>query len=448
MRPLPLLAVCCVLALLPARPAAANGAFPDSDAILLPAGAPQQIILSTNFGLIISDDGGATWQWTCERPETSQGTLYSAGPAPDDRLFSLSPDVGLAVSSDGSCTWRRSGGPLASQVAVDYFPDPTDPTRVLAIASTDPDDGGVLSSSLYLSTDGGVTFADQPLVTVDDVTLIGVESARSDPNTVYLAGYRPGLHPLLMRSANRGKDWETLDLQPMLGASTYRIVAVDPADAKVVYLRVIASGGDVLAVTRDGGATFTKPVTVAGGALTGFARLQSGTVLVAGLLNSASGATTGVTWRSGDGGRTFQDWALDPQPHLRALAERGGKLYLAGKNYSDGWAIAVSTDEGRTLQPLATYDAVSTIKACARQVCQDNCDYQAGLKIFMPQVCNPPPDAGAGGGGGSGGGGCGCGTAGPTVARRAAVTVVALLLATVALALARRPRRSKLRPPS
>src|SRR5687768_36416 len=112
----------------------ANGAFPDSDAVLLPADRPQQIVLATNFGLIISDDGGATWQWTCERAETAMGGLYTMGAPPDDRLYSLSPDVGLAMSSDGSCSWQRSGGVLADVVAGDYFPDPIDPTRVLAIA--------------------------------------------------------------------------------------------------------------------------------------------------------------------------------------------------------------------------------------------------------------------------------------------------------------------------
>jgi len=41
--------------LVPVTPALANGAFPDSDAILLPADRPQQVGLSTNFGLILWD---------------------------------------------------------------------------------------------------------------------------------------------------------------------------------------------------------------------------------------------------------------------------------------------------------------------------------------------------------------------------------------------------------
>ena len=86
--------------------------------------------------------------------------------------------------------------------------------------------------------------------------------------------------------------------------------------------------------------TFTTPISLAGGALSAFARLASGTVLVAGLVPGEGGTTAGVAWRSGDGGMTFDDWTLAPMPRLRALAERAGTLYLAGSNYTDGWALA------------------------------------------------------------------------------------------------------------
>src|SRR5262245_60647608 len=48
-----------------AETAHANGALPASLGILLPADKPQEVVLATNFGLIISRDAGATWLWTC-----------------------------------------------------------------------------------------------------------------------------------------------------------------------------------------------------------------------------------------------------------------------------------------------------------------------------------------------------------------------------------------------
>ena len=65
----------------------ANGAFPDSSAILLSADRPDQIILATNFGLIISEDDGQTWSWTCEQAATVSGALYQVGPPPQEDYF-------------------------------------------------------------------------------------------------------------------------------------------------------------------------------------------------------------------------------------------------------------------------------------------------------------------------------------------------------------------------
>jgi hypothetical protein len=393
--------------------ARANGAFPESQALLLPADRPLEIVLATNFGLVISEDGGASWQWTCERPETSMGALYGLGPPPDDRLFSLSPDVGLAVSSDGSCSWRRSGGALTALLASDYFPDPTDPTRVLAVAGPAAD-AGAGPPAVYVSRDRGETFDSLPSFTAPDgAALTGVEVARNDPRIVTLAMLLPGAHPALVRSVDGGASWTMIDVEAALGPNLFRIVAVDPIDPDVVVLRVLAPGGDVLAITHDGGTSFVTPVTVPGGSLSAYLRLASGTLLVAGLVRSVTDAgivATGFAWRSIDGGLTFQDWTLTPQPRLLALAERAGRLYLAGMNYADRWAIAISTDEGATIQPLATYDQVSAIKACAMQACQASCDSQAGVKIWAPDVCTAtPPDGATDAGPGPGGaGGCGC----------------------------------------
>ena len=240
-----------------------------------------------------------------------------------------------------------------------------------------------------------------------------------------LAELLAGAHPALVRSVDGGASWTTLDVEAAIGPNPFRIIAVDPIDPDVIVLRVLAPGGDVLAITHDGGASFVTPVTVPGGSLSAFLRLASGTLLVAGLVRSVTDAgmvATGFAWRSVDGGLTFQDWTLVPQPRLLALAERAGRLYLAGMNYADHWAIATSTDEGATIEPLASYDRVSAIRACAMQACQASCDSQAGVKIWAPEVCTAtPPDGatdagpGAGGAGGAdagpgagGAGGCGC----------------------------------------
>src|SRR5436190_3580914 len=208
-----------LMVLVAAGPAAADGAFPASDAVLLPADRPQEIVLSTNFGLIISDDGGASWQWTCERAETSLASAYALGAPPADRLYSQSSDVGLAVSDDGSCSWQRAGGALATAIATDLFPDPTDGAHVLAIAVPARDAGAAGPAAVYESTDGGHSFGAVPLYAAPSGDqLTGVEIARSDPRIIYVAVAGAGPRPLLARSDDAGATWATIDLASSLGA--------------------------------------------------------------------------------------------------------------------------------------------------------------------------------------------------------------------------------------
>jgi hypothetical protein len=403
--------------------ARANNGIPGSLAILLPGDKPQQIGLATNFGLILSDDGGATWSWTCEQLPTSMANVYNVGPPPADRFYALSRVTGLAVSDDESCGWQTAGGALAGLQVSDFFPDAGDPMHVLAAAAPAGDAGVATIASVYASTDGGATFAATPLYTTPAAAaIVGVEIARSNPQVIYLTTYTAdssGYDPLLVRSSDGGQSWTPIDLRAAVGSAIVRILAVDPADADLVYLRATGATSETLAVTRDGGATFATPLVVDNGALSAFARLASGTVLVGALVNlpGGGGGTMGAGYRSTDGAVSFQPWTLSPQPHLVGLAERvvGGQatLYLSGKNYSDGWALATSTDEGATVTPLMTYDQVSGIKACVQQICLETCNYEEMQAIWGPSVCTGAGGAGdAGTPGPPGSSGCHCASGG------------------------------------
>jgi hypothetical protein len=49
----------------------ANGAFPDEFSIHFPANAPHRIYVGANFGLLVTEDDGATWRYSCEPWVTS-----------------------------------------------------------------------------------------------------------------------------------------------------------------------------------------------------------------------------------------------------------------------------------------------------------------------------------------------------------------------------------------
>lgn len=429
---LPLAAVAVAVAVVSLGPLAgrarANNGIPGSLSILLPQDNAAKIGLATTFGLILSDDGGASWVWTCEQPATtSMANVYVVGPPPADRFYAQSRVTGFAFSDDESCGWQTAGGALAGLVVSDFFPDASDPSHVLAAATPATDAGVAAVASVYVSMDGGATFGATPIYSAPaGAAIVGIEIARSNPQVIYLTTYTSGSAgnaPSLVRSADGGRSWTSTDLAAPLGPSVVRILAVDPANPDLVYLRATGATSEALAVTRDGGGSFATPLTVDDGALSAFVRLASGTVLVGALVNlpGGGGGTMGAGYRSTDGAMSFQPWTLSPQPHLVGLAERvlGGQstLYLSGKNYSDGWALATSTDEGMTLTPMMSYDDVSGIKPCVQQICLDTCNYEEMQAIWPSQVCT----AGAADGGttsppGASGCRCAAGGGGPGLA--------------------------------
>jgi MYXO-CTERM domain-containing protein len=447
-----LVAAAVAMTLLAGTPRAArgNGAFPDSEGILLPADHPEQFRLATNFGLIVSDDGGQTWAWTCEQSGVSDlASLYQLGPAPLNRLFALSAH-GLIHTDDGSCTWSKATGAVEKVLVTDYFSDPADPMRVLAVGL--PNTTQLEPEGIYQSLDGGVSFSAPLYVGPVKGGITGVESARSDPKVIYVAMYlTPGLHPHLVKSTDGGETWgDPLDIEPGIGPNLHRIIAIDPLDANKIFLRVTESLSESLAISEDGGVTFRKAVTF-DLKVSAFARLPSGTILVAGVNLGPGDVMVAGGYRSTDGGQTFSPWL--PGPRIRALAVRDGKLYAAADNFKDGFALGVSTDEGATFAPMMTYDKVASVKACVSQVCGDSCRAQAMRALFSVAICPAAPvpegrDAAPGTADGPDAGpvpippssGCGCAVGGAAGRWTAAGALVL-----VALSLRRRRRRNGMR---
>src|SRR5215831_12600411 len=91
-------AVSAALTMLPAA-ALANGAFPDEFSIYTPLDKPHRILLPTNFGIIITDDDGAHWNWVCEQAIASLPYNYFVGAPPTDTMFAINLD-GMYASTD------------------------------------------------------------------------------------------------------------------------------------------------------------------------------------------------------------------------------------------------------------------------------------------------------------------------------------------------------------
>lgn len=360
--------------------AAADGAFPDSMSLFLPADRPRSMVLATNFGLIVSDDDGANWYLVCEQAIGSVVSAYQMSAPPADRLYAATP-AGLGYSSDGGCSWSFTSGSLAGANVVDIFPDANDATSVFAIANVSTD-GGAESEGVYQSTDGGRSFGAAALFAAPPmVGLTGVEKARSSPWTLYLTMLSSSpLTPMVARST-AGAPFAVTDESAFTTSAPY-LAAVDPSDASILYLRLRAAG-DALGISRDAGGTIGTIVPLAG-RMSALLRRANGTLLV--------GSPNGPSLRSLDGGKSFTTWSA--APHVRALAERGDVLYVVGSDSLDQFAVARSSDEGVHWAPLLHFRDVRGPLPCGNLPAICAAPWAALMGLFNPGDGGAVADAG------------------------------------------------------
>ena len=289
----------------------------------------------------------------------------------------------------------------------DLFPDPMNADRVVAIGTANT------ISSVFESADGGANFGAMLYQPSGGDIVSSVEIARSDPGVVYVALLDQDQHPQLARTGDSGAHWTVTDLSADLGVGLLRIIAVDPSDADTVLLRWSSvDGGEAIAVTHDGGATASKPLSIPH-YFTSFARMPDGALVMSAVVAVSPAVKAGL-FVSRDDGLTFQE--NDAVPGVLALAQRDGLLYAAADNFADGYALGASSDEGTTWQPVVRFDQIASIMGCLQTnpQCQASCEALAGKglgssgQIWDEAVCT----AGAGGASGSGGAGAATGAAG------------------------------------
>jgi len=367
-----------------APPAFADGAFPDELTVSLPAGAPNRIIIGTNFGLVVSEDGGQTWRFVCELFITSSTAelvnFYKV--ASDGALFAVSA-VHLWRSSDVGCSWTRAGGTVDSLNVSDAFVDPSDSTFVVALASSRLGN----ESGIYPSHDGGRTF-ESPLYTTPDV-LTGVEIASSAGTTLYATQVqRIGTagNAYLLKSTDRGAHW-TQQLLPVPPGTLPRIAAVDPVDANKVYLRLLRAPNDAIAITTDDGRTLSSSVTLSSGTdyFSSFLRAGDGTLYV---------GTIGGDLYAQAPGETLFTRRIGPK--TRCLGQRPGssRIYACGDWLLDGYNLGYSDDGARTFQPMMSFTQIAGPLTCP--AVNDFCYSQF---ILLQQTLGVGLDAGTPGGG-------------------------------------------------
>jgi hypothetical protein len=359
--------------LIAAAPAHANGAFPDELSVQFPLDAPHRILLGTNFGMLISEDDGATWRYTCE-PYVTTGSLSAAAlsganvlmyqATADGALLEASVDVRRSArGTDLGCGWPVSTFTPANPIVTDIFAAQSDPNLVLAITGT------TSGTFLVASHDGGRTFGPTPLNTDRFSVLSGVEVARSNASVVYATVLHSGNgtddpgKATLRRSDDGGTTWPDSSSfvipSPTPPATPQPLIlAVDPQDSSIVYLRLLSGTQDSIAIATNGGQSVQTVLTISG-QFTSFLRATDGT-LYAGTLEGnlyvrpATPPNASFTTRTN-------------APHFRCLGQRFGTsdIYACGDMTVDGFSLGVSHNGGQSFQKVMSFTELKGPLTCA-----------------------------------------------------------------------------------
>jgi photosystem II stability/assembly factor-like uncharacterized protein len=358
----------------------ANGAFPDEFSVHFPAPSPQRIYVGANFGLIVSEDDGATWRYACE-PWITEGSSAALSQA-NVSFYQLTQDGSILAESsqitrseDDACTWPPSGGGISGQIVTDMFADANDATLVVAIVDV------ANGSYIVASHDGGKTFVDPPLYQ-SNALLTGVELAASTPGLMYATSISiSGSAATLLTSVDSGQTWTSTSIATPAGTEP-RIIGIDPVDSNTVYIRVVGAVTDSVFITTDGGQTFVTALSIEG-QITSFLRAGDGALY--------AGTGGGELYIRAAGSQTFTS---QPGPHFRCLGQRPGtsRIYACGDGTIDAFDLGYSDDNGATFVSLMNFSQILGPLTCP-PVATNCVDHWARIQQVLG-INQPTPDAG------------------------------------------------------
>ncbi|HEY0512481.1 MAG TPA: hypothetical protein VGH73_11285 [Thermoanaerobaculia bacterium] len=294
----------------------------DVRSILVNSADPRRVYHTDFNSLYRSDDGGVRWTLAASPNSPLGDTGPAVAPSDPDRLYVLiAGDYRVYRSDDGAGSWQVVGQAPRTSEQVILQVDPRSPDRVYAASG----------QGIFTSADGGSTWreiaAGLPRPLDQPPAVLALAAAPSRPDTLY-AGTADGV----ARSTDAGAHWR-IGLEMGLDAGDPHLLKFHPLRPGTVYL-ALGAAGDRSFRSTDGGRTWQ-----------GFARAIS----QQGLNDLAFdpddpdllyAANPQAIWRSADGGESWTRISGQTPTRLAAL---GHHTLLASQ-----CGVTRSTDDGRT----------------------------------------------------------------------------------------------------
>lgn len=322
--------------------ASANGRYPAAGQVAVDPSNSAHVVVRATYGLLSTTDKGGTWGWICEGAVGFGGNEDPMVGVTTDGTVLAGLFNGLTASHDKGCTWEFAGGDLAGKYATDLSVEKVDPSRAVAITSNGVSANQFLTQ-LWESVDNGATWTQAGVDLPSEFLGLNVDVAPSDTSRVYVSGrYGAPLYPgALLRSPDRGKTWEKLDIPGSDDSHLPYLSAVDPSNPGTLYLRLDGDPVDALLVSNDGGDSWSTAFESTG-SLYGFALSPDGSTVYIG------GGKDGL-WRAPASTLAFQKVSAI---QVRCLYATDEGLYACGDEFQDGFTVGLSKDEGATFQPF------------------------------------------------------------------------------------------------
>ncbi|HMJ14106.1 MAG TPA: hypothetical protein VK524_21965 [Polyangiaceae bacterium] len=366
--------------------AQANGRYPQAMQFAEDPSDPNRIWLMSTYGFLTSPDRGATWSWICEQ------ALGVSTSVPFDPTFGIHQNGtlimgltdGLRRSDNGGCGWEQAIPEVMGSFVLDVAVDPSLKSRGLALVSygTTPDGGTgtVYTNQIWETTDNAGSFHLLASNFRNDIYSTTLDAAPSDPQRIYITAQAlvdadggQTSSPLLMRSRDRGKNWESRPIPMKLVGSSY-IAAVHRTNPDILYVRTFEIRDDSverraessLLYTTNAGDTW-RELFRGEAPMLGFALAADDSELFIGLGDPGDRATTvdpaklGV-WRASTADFQFEK-RFDQTVSCLSWSTHG--LYACSRLDPAGFDLGLSKDGARTFETIQNRRRIQGPIACA-----------------------------------------------------------------------------------
>ena len=281
----------------------------------------------TQGGIFKSTDQGAHWSaLTSGLPGNYDATYLAINPTTTSTLFAgSSSGQGVFESTNGGAAWTLLNNGLPGNLAVTGLViNPSQPSTLYAAGN---------GSGVFESTNGGA-FWSADNSGLPSLSVLSLAIAPSQPTTLYAGLDNSG--DALAVSVNGGASWT--GLSSIAGTQT-SLVAVDPTSALTVY----AVAGGSLAKSTDGGATFSPANT---GLPNFFFNAQLAFDPTNHLTLYLAIGPDGL-FKTTSGGGTWVPLTGTPNPNVQAVTvdpSNGARVYIGTDAGSDIFATKINTN--------------------------------------------------------------------------------------------------------